>query len=73
MTNHTTAELLDLYQAKAPVRVPGPQRTAHRVRAILEARGVVFPAYVDIALNHALHGPEGRGEFDDAMVAWRVD
>lgn len=72
MTNSTTAELLDLYQAKAPVRVPGPQRTAHRARAILEARGVVFPAYVDTALSHALDCGEGRGEFDDTMAAWRA-
>ena len=70
MTNKTTAELLDLYQAKAPVRLPGPQRTAHRARAILEARCIEFPQYVDTALSHALTG-EGRGEFDQLMWGWR--
>ncbi len=79
-----TETLVATYKAKAPVCLCqpnagcrssravdfcGPQRTAHRVRCLLLARGVGLPIGIDAAISHALTG-EGRGEFDALVEGW---
>ncbi len=84
MSEQTTAELVRVFKAKAPVClcVPGagckatpcvewcgPQRTAAAAYRVLLSRGVETPIGVGAAMLHA-HAGEGRGEFDALVADW---
>lgn len=69
---HLMARAFDVYAAKAQVALPGPRRTAERMRRVFEY--LLHPGErreLGTALSHALDVGEGRQEFDEVCARIR--